>query len=107
MNTISKSIFKAQDMTGTLVSSALNLNNLLHYSVHLKWSGTPVGNLYLEASSIAGGATWEILASLAVSGADSQMWMDRNTPYAEIRLRYVPTSGVGTLDGDFLAKGDL
>ena len=107
MNTIGENILNNQDMSGTLVSSEANLNNLLHYAIHAVWTGTPVGNLFLEANTEFSGNTWEILATVAVSGADSQMWLDRNAPYAKVRIRYVPTSGVGTLNATFLAKGDL
>ena len=105
-DTIGQTIFSSQDMAGTLISPTLNLTNLVHYAVHLGWTGTPTGTLYLEANVEASQTLWETVASVPVSGAGSQMWLDRNAPYTRVRLRYVPTASTGTIDGIMVAKGD-
>jgi hypothetical protein len=107
MDTIGKRLFESTDMTGTLISEAVSLNNILHVSVHARWSGSPNGTLIYEVSGEIGDPqAWEAYDSASVGGAGTQYWIDRNTPYMWIRVRYVPSSGTGDLDVDVVLKGD-
>lgn len=104
MNTNRINLWDNEDMTGTIISPVVDLNAVLHMSVQVTWIGTPTGDLYLEVSNNQ--TDWELLATAAVAGAGAQMWMDRNTPYVFIRLRYVPTASTGTITGISITKGD-
>ena len=107
MDTLSQKLFDNSSMASTLVSDTINLNNILHVGYHCKWSGaTANGDLYLDVSAEIGTpSNWENIASVSVSGAGSQLWLDRNVPYLWARLRYVPTSGTGNLTIDIIKKG--
>jgi len=107
MDTIGKRLFVAQDMSGTLISEVIDLNNMVHLGIHAKWTGTPSGDLYFEVSGEIGSpTTWETFDTATVSGSGSQFWIDRNVPYRWARLRYEPTASTGIMDADAIAKGD-
>ena len=107
MDTVGKKLFVDADMTGTLASEPVSLNNMVHIGIHNVWTGTPTGDIYFEVSGEIGTpTTWEVLDSASVSGAGSQFWIDRNAPYRWARVRYVPTAGTGLLTSDAITKGD-
>jgi hypothetical protein len=106
MDTIGKRIIENGNMASTLVSSVVDLSNMLHLGVHCTWTGVPTGTLYFEISGEIGApANWETIANLAVTGAGQQLWLDRNTPYKWARLRYVPSAGTGTLNIHAITRG--
>lgn len=106
MDTLGQRLIENADMTGTLISDTLGLSNILHYSVHATWTGAPNGTLFIDISGELGAPeNWAQLASVAVSGAGNQIWMDRNAPYKWVRLRYVPTGGTGTMTIHSIVKG--
>jgi len=107
MDTIKTQFFTAQDMTGTLVSPIMDLRNMNHLCVHCTWVGTPTGTLSLEVSAESTPTNFETVSNVAVAGAGSQMWLDRNAPYTHVRVRYVPTASTGTIESLGIAKGDL
>lgn len=108
MDTIGKRLFENVDMTGTLVSEPVNLNNMVHIGIHSVWTGTPSGDIFFEVSGELGDPTnWEILDSATVTGSGSQFWIDRNAPYRWARVRYIPSSGTGLLTSHSITKGDL
>ena len=108
MDTISKRAFDATSMASTIVSDPISLNNMLHVSIHCVWSGAPTGDLFYEVSGQIGNPTnWEVYDTVSVAGSGSQYWIDRNTPYMWIRVRYVPSAGTGSIDADVVTKGDL
>jgi len=108
MDTIGKRLFQDEDMTGTLVSEPVDLNNMVHIGIHNEWTGTPAGDIYFEVSGQLGEPTiWEALDSASVAGSGSQFWIDRNAPYKWARVRYVPTGSTGLLTSHAITKGDL
>ena len=108
MDTVGKRLFQNTDMTGTLVSEPVNLNNMVHVGIHNVWTGTPAGDIYFEVSGEIGTPTqWEVLDSASVAGSGSQFWIDRNAPYMWCRVRYVPTGSTGNLTTSVVTKGDL
>jgi hypothetical protein len=108
MDTIGNKLFLNEDMDVTIFSDPINLNNMLHVSLHASWSGaTANGTLYYEICGELGQPTnWEVYDSATVSGSGTQLWVDRNVPYLWARLRYVPASGTGTINADAVTKGD-
>lgn len=108
MDTISTKLYEGESMASTLISEPISLHNMLHVSLHARWTGAPTGDLYYEVSGEIGNPTvWEQYDSVSVAGSGTQYWIDRNTPYAWIRLRYVPSAGTGSMDADVVTKGDL
>lgn len=107
MDTLGKRLFQDEDMTGTLVSEVLDLENIQYLGVHCKWTGTPNGTLYFECSGEIGApTTWEEFDNVPVAGSGSQFWIDREVPYRWARIRYVPSSSTGLLSADSILKGD-
>ena len=106
MDTLGQRLIENADMTAPITSATLGLNNILHYCVHATWTGAPTGTLFIDVSGEIGEPlNWAQLASVAVSGAGNQLWMDRNAPYKWVRLRYVPTGGTGTMTIHSIVKG--
>lgn len=71
------------------------------FSIHLVYTGAPVGSLKLQASN--DGATWEDVASstVAVSAASSTLYNLADQYYRLVRVVYTRTSGTGTINGYF------
>ena len=108
MDTVGKTLFQDEDMTGTLTSEPVDLNNMMHIGIHNVWTGTPAGDIYFEVSGELGDpTTWETLDSASVAGGGTQFWIDRNAPYKWARVRYVPTGSTGLLTSHSITKGDL
>jgi hypothetical protein len=109
MDTIGKHLLIAGDMSGNLVSEHFCTDNMEHMSVNCVYTGTPTGDLIYEISSDMSAPTnWQPLATVPVAGAaGNQIWLDRNAPYKYIRISYTFTAGLGTLNINVIAKGDL
>lgn len=107
MDTIGVKLYVDQDMTNVLVSNPVSLNNMVHLALHAKWTGTPQGTLFFEVSAEVGDPnTWEVFDSVAINGAGTQLWIDRNVPYIWARVRYAPTASTGDLTLYAVTKGD-
>lgn len=107
MDTVGIKLFVDQDMTNALTSDSVSLNNMLHIGMHAEWTGTPQGTLFFEVSGQIGEPTvWETFDSVAINGAGTQFWLDRNAPYIWARIRYVPTASTGDLTVYAVTKGD-
>lgn len=107
MDTIGKRLFLNESMAGDLASDVVDLNNMVHLSLHAVWTGTPNGTLIFEVSGQLGQPTvWETFDTASVSGSGSQYWIDRNIPYRWARVRYVFGSGSGQISLDAITKGD-
>lgn len=98
---------KSGDMTTTLISPPTNIQNVDNVSIELDFTGTPTGTFFVEVSNTYDPRTnptptWIILAlspSPVASGAAGVIGIDYNqSGFQWIRVRYVPTSGTGTLD---------
>jgi hypothetical protein len=109
MDTIGKRLLVNGDMSGPLTSEVFSLENIEHLSANCNYTGTPTGTLTYEISSDMGSpVNFQTLASVPVAGAaGGQIWLDRNAPYQWMRISYTPTAGVGTLNVNVIAKGDL
>jgi len=111
----------SQSMTGTatITSAVTDIRFKDSVSIQLQWTGTPVGTFYIEGSvdhfpvamqsnGIPNAGTWIPIAlsiPLTATGSESQALLDLNQlsfPY--IRVRYVNTSGTGTLNGFIFGK---
>lgn len=91
-------VFTDQAMTATASSSSIILAGKKGYAIHAVYTGSPVGNLWVEASN--NGSTWEVVTGTvtAVSGASSTLFNLSDAQYEMARLKYSFTSGSGTLN---------
>lgn len=96
----------AQDAGASVVSADQDLGDLTAYSVHVVFAGAGnlVGTLTLEASNddinyveIAG-------TEQAVSNSEQHLWNAADAGYRRVRVRWVYTSGSGTISAKFIGK---
>jgi hypothetical protein len=100
-------ILDGGDMSGNLVSSSIPCERLDNIAIQLQWTGTPVGDFFVDAR-IDEDAPWTELdldPAVVASGAASDWIMSfGQTPYSELRLRYQSSSGSGALTAWARAK---
>lgn len=105
-------IFDSADMSASLQSEPIYLGHIMHYSIQLKYTGSPVGTFKLQVSNDLGEVdaqtrlvqgravqTWTDVAdsSVAVSGAGDAMWTVENIGYRWARVIYTASSGTGAI----------
>lgn len=101
-------VFSAGDMSGNLTQAApyTTIDQVDKIGIELEWSGTsPVGEFFVDVAyqfqNTAEFTTWVPLdfgSSIAISGNSGQHIIFINDPpFQKIRLRYVRTSGIGSL----------
>ena len=108
---------KDGDMSADITSTPTIITNLSMVSYQVTWSGsTPVGNVIVEASNdytvdasgkVLNTGTWNEVtgATAAISGNTGKGMINLNQmPAFAIRLKYVFTSGTGTLNATVVAK---
>lgn len=97
-------LINAGDMSSSITSSAMNTKYQDNVGLNIVWSGTsPVGAITVEVrnaySGVSGG--WTALdfgTSIAITGNSGTHALNvHQTPYEELRVNYVRTSGTGTL----------
>lgn len=87
------------DMSGNITSPVTNIQNLDNVSVQITFTGTPTGSFFIDGS--LDNINFDALTlspAPTASGAADTILIDLNQlsfPY--IRMRYVATSGTGTL----------
>lgn len=107
------------DMSANWNSLAVNVDNLIGYSVGASWSGsTPTGSLKLQVSNNAfiyentnnnldPNAVWTDVpgSTFAVAGNGSYFWNVADVYYRAFRVVYTFTSGTGNATLYIFAKG--
>ena len=98
-------ILTAGDMSTSLTSDIEDMTRKIWIAIQAVYTGSPVGDLTLEASNDK--VTWTTVANstVAVSGASSAMWNIQNCGYSWLRLVYTRTSGTGSLTARNSSKG--
>ncbi len=117
------SLLKNAVMTGTseVDSSPITIDQIFGYAVQAIWTGTPNGTMLLQASCDAparetqtsnGGpdvvTNWSDITGTSITIAGSSgnfMWNLDGTFYRYFRLKYVNTSGTGSLTVNAVLKG--
>ena len=99
------SMVAAGNMTATITSSAVDLQDLNIYAIQAVYTGSPVGTLKLQVS--VDGTNYDDYtgSSLAVSAAGSNTWKVSAAGERYVRLVYTFSSGSGTLDVSLSGKG--
>lgn len=92
----------AASMAGDVTSATTNVDQLDFVAFDVSWSGTsPVGEIFVDGRN-GSDLPWQTVSfgvSVAVSGnSGSHRLQLEEEGFSEVRLRYVRTSGTGTLD---------
>lgn len=95
-----------QTMASAITSLPTVVLGMDNASYQVTYSGSPVGAFTVESSN--DGASWSALVfstTVDTTTASSPFLINLNQlPYAQIRLRYTPTSGSGTMNAIVVAK---
>jgi len=110
---------KAGDMSGNITGSVTDIRYLDNVAIQMIWTGTPTGTFAVDSSldyvppPLPGGTplnpgTWSPLTispAPAASGSASSWILDMNQlSFQSVRLRYIFTSGTGTLNAYICGK---
>ena len=93
---INKQIFNAVVLTQDRTSEVIDISELIGFAVHSIWTGTPVGNIIIQASN--DGSNFVDIDTQAAGGAAGQdlVNIDR-AHYRYVRVFYDFSSSTGTL----------
>lgn len=101
-------IYKTQiitngDMSSNIISTATDLNktNTRSFSIQFNFTGTsPVGIVYIEGSNDQGNTYTQISDSISpITGNSGSCLINVEFPaYELVRLQYIRTSGIGTVN---------
>lgn len=95
------------DMSSNITSPVTDISYMDNVGIELVFTGTPSGTFYVEASN--DGATFTAMdfgspGPLASGSASSIILNIQQCPYRQLRVRYVRSSGSGTLNCWLSAK---
>jgi hypothetical protein len=93
---INKRLFNAEVMDEDLTSEVIDISELIGFAVHSIWTGTPAGNIIVQASN--DGSNFVNIDTQAAGGAAGQdlVNIDR-AHYRYVRVFYDFTSSTGAL----------
>lgn len=94
------------NMATEVISKVTTVNTQDNAAYQVVYTGAPDGTFLVEAT--INGSSWTPLVfatPITVSNSPSPFLINMNQlPYHQIRLRYVPTGGTGTLQVHTMAK---
>lgn len=109
MSFLNQKIAPAEDMSGSFNSPAVDIANLIGYSLQAVFTGTPNGTFKLQAScdDLEAPVNWTDVgsSSVAITAAGSAIWNNDGAHYRWVRLVYTRSSGSGSCDVTVAAKG--
>lgn len=96
------------DLSADYTSSTLPIQFLHNIGIELVYTGTPTGVVYVQAT--INGTNWDSLTTdpdpISLSGSAGSLKINlTQVPYAKLRIFYDRTSGTGTLNAWWMAKG--
>ena len=96
------SLLSSASLAGNVTGPSILIEHIYGYSFQIVWTGSPVGNFYLEASNDLGSSptTWDTIGGTtsAAGGAGGTLTYNiERAFYRWVRLRYAVTSGTGTI----------
>jgi hypothetical protein len=102
-------ILQAISMGASFVSDAVKLEFEDNVGIQAVWTGTPTGVLTVEVSMDPDILGWQTIpftpTPAAPSGSAGSDWFELNqSPAAFVRLKYVRTSGTGTINAKIALK---
>ncbi len=87
------------NMSGNITSDATTITYTDNIAFQVIFAGAPVGTFYVDGT--LNGTTWDALefeTDPTAAGVDASFLININQcPYYKLRVRYVRTSGTGTL----------
>jgi hypothetical protein len=92
-------LFESTSMGSNIESSVINLTDMEGYCLHFIWSGggSPVGNLYIQASNNGSDFVTVAGSELSVTGNSGQHMINvADFHYTYIKVKYDRTSGSAT-----------
>ena len=93
--------FNTVNLSGSFNSEQISVANFFHFSLMLKWTGTPTGVFKLQGSNDDSTVEdWEDItgSNFSTLGAAGQVVFNYDTaPFRWLRVVYTFTSGTGTL----------
>lgn len=99
-------LMDAVTMAADATSNAVDVKYSDNVGIQLVWTGTPVGNFYVQGT--IDDTTWTALdfGSIPTSGgaAGDHLLNMNNLPYRKIRVFFDRTSGTGALTAWVMAK---
>lgn len=99
----SHAIITNGDMSETsLTSSSVDIRYLDNVWIQMEWTGAPVGAFYIDASD--NGTSWVPGVSNQSAGTTPSAFDLNQISAPYVRLRYVKTSGTGTLQARVSGK---
>lgn len=103
----SHKLIEGADMSASFQSDAINLHGKDRYAIHSIFTGSPVGSMYLAVSN--GNDDWSVLAdsAQAINAAGDVFYNVDRAGYSYVKLHYAATSGTGSLNAFFKAKGEI
>lgn len=100
-------IVTAGNLSAGLVSRPIPIEFLDNVGIQLQWTGTPTGDFYVDGR-IHPKAPWTELIldppAAAIGTASDWIISLLLVPYNELRLRWIPVSGAGTLTAWAMCK---
>lgn len=98
-------LVSAQSMAADVTSAGQDLSFYWVFSMQAVFTGSPVGNIELQASN--DNVTYTTIADTptAVAAAGNIMWNIENAGYKWVRVFYDATSGTGSLTVTYFGKG--
>lgn len=98
------SIIENGNMTGDLTSGPLDASSIYALGIFAKYDGSPSGSLIFEGS--ANKVDWfELETATTITAAGNNGSEFKDYPWKWIRVRYVFSSGTGTLNVWLNSKG--
>lgn len=99
-------VVDAQSMTTEVISLPTAITSQDNVAYQVTYSGSPTGSFNVEAT--LDGTTWSTLvfspAMTAANSASPFLININQVPYAQLRLKYTPSSGTGTMTAIVMAK---
>lgn len=102
--TTPRQLIEDGDLSGNLTSADMIVKDHDNVSIQLVWTSTPDGEFFVDGS--IDGVTFEKLSLQAAttSGESSHLIELHGVAFDRLRIRYVSSSGSGTLQGHVMAK---
>ena len=91
-------VISAGDMTSDITSSYIDISEYSCYSVHASWTGTPAGNIIVQASNDTNLTPVNVATQAAGGSAGSYLFNSGVFGYKFVRIFYDATSSTGVLN---------